>query len=271
VPRGWAEDPQLGRWVDTQRALKKKLGRGKPSKGMTAARAAMLDKLGFDWAPPRGGSRGVARGIHGGSTCDRGTPDCPGRQGSRKTEERPCTIYIKAVKHLPTCKIKTTAVHDIAFDSARVAKILNEQYLGKPIALLVRIKLNSHDGAFELQMPLEKLYAIEVGTKIVRPQNAEGISQTMMASDATYKQGARRLIAGRIRNMNDSWPALLHAAIDARVVTAPIILNSVALASHDCAMSSISRPIVAMVSTICSNTIVYVQSPASCTRTRSAT
>jgi hypothetical protein len=61
VPRGWAEDPQLGRWVDTQRALKKKLDRDKPSEGMTAARAAMLDKLGFNWAPPRGGGRGAAR------------------------------------------------------------------------------------------------------------------------------------------------------------------------------------------------------------------
>jgi hypothetical protein len=202
------------------------------------------------------------------STCDRGTPDCPGRQGTRKTEER---AQVKAVKHLPTCKIKTTAVHDIAFDSATVATVLNEQYLGKPIALLVHIKPNSHDGAFELQVPLEKLYAIDVDTLIVRPENAEGISKTMMASDGTYKQGARRLIAGRIRNMNDSWPALLRAAIDAGVVTAPIILNSVALASHDCAMSSISRPIVAMWTTIYSNTIVSVQSPASCTRTCSAT
>jgi hypothetical protein len=50
VPRGWTEDPGLGSWVKNQRARKKKLDRGQPSKGMTAARAAKLDVLGFAWA-----------------------------------------------------------------------------------------------------------------------------------------------------------------------------------------------------------------------------
>jgi hypothetical protein len=50
VPRGWIEDPGLGSWVSNQRSCKKKLDRGEPSKGMTAARAAKLEALGFTWA-----------------------------------------------------------------------------------------------------------------------------------------------------------------------------------------------------------------------------
>ena len=53
VQQGWAEDPPLGRWVDRQRQFKKALDRGQPSKGMTAARAAKLEALGFNWAPSR--------------------------------------------------------------------------------------------------------------------------------------------------------------------------------------------------------------------------
>jgi hypothetical protein len=49
VPRGWAEDPRLGTWVNKQRALKRKLGRGEPSWGMTAERAARLTALGLAW------------------------------------------------------------------------------------------------------------------------------------------------------------------------------------------------------------------------------
>jgi hypothetical protein len=49
VPNRWAEDPQLGRWVDRQRQYKKKLDRGESSEGMTAARAAKLEALGFAW------------------------------------------------------------------------------------------------------------------------------------------------------------------------------------------------------------------------------
>jgi hypothetical protein len=52
VPRGWAEDPGLGSWVDNQRKGKKKLDRGEPSPGITAARVAQLDALGFVWDPP---------------------------------------------------------------------------------------------------------------------------------------------------------------------------------------------------------------------------
>jgi hypothetical protein len=48
-PGAWAEDPKLGRWVSTQRKFKKKLDRGEPSEGMTAARAARLEALGFAW------------------------------------------------------------------------------------------------------------------------------------------------------------------------------------------------------------------------------
>jgi hypothetical protein len=56
VPQGWAEDPPLARWVKNQRAFKKKLDRGEPSEGMTAARVAKLEALGFIWALPRGGA-----------------------------------------------------------------------------------------------------------------------------------------------------------------------------------------------------------------------
>ena len=50
VTMRWAEDPKLDTWVNTQRKFKRKLDRGEPSEGMTAARAAKLDKLGFPWA-----------------------------------------------------------------------------------------------------------------------------------------------------------------------------------------------------------------------------
>jgi hypothetical protein len=49
VPHRWAEDPLLGSWVNTQRKFKKALDCGEPGKGMTAARAAKLDALGFAW------------------------------------------------------------------------------------------------------------------------------------------------------------------------------------------------------------------------------
>jgi hypothetical protein len=50
IPQSWAEDPKLGRWVDTQRQGKRKLDRGAPkSDGMTAERAAKLTALGFVW------------------------------------------------------------------------------------------------------------------------------------------------------------------------------------------------------------------------------
>jgi hypothetical protein len=57
VPHRWAEDPQLGTWVNNQRARKRKLDRGEPSAGMTASRAARLTALGFEWDPPVGGGQ----------------------------------------------------------------------------------------------------------------------------------------------------------------------------------------------------------------------
>ena len=53
VPRRQPEDKPLGNWVDNQRRCKKKLDRGELSEGMTVARAAKLDALGFAWAPSR--------------------------------------------------------------------------------------------------------------------------------------------------------------------------------------------------------------------------
>jgi hypothetical protein len=52
VPWGWAEDPRLASWVNSQRARKRKLDRGKPSHGMTVEWAARLEALGFVWEGP---------------------------------------------------------------------------------------------------------------------------------------------------------------------------------------------------------------------------
>jgi hypothetical protein len=52
VPRGWAEDPQLATWVDSQRKRKRLLDRGEPDRqGMTAERAARLTAVGLVWDP----------------------------------------------------------------------------------------------------------------------------------------------------------------------------------------------------------------------------
>jgi hypothetical protein len=56
VPQGWAKDPRLGSWVNTQRMYKKKLDHGEPSPGMTTERAAKLAALGFS-APARQATR----------------------------------------------------------------------------------------------------------------------------------------------------------------------------------------------------------------------
>ena len=60
VPTRWAEDPPLGSWVSNQRAYKKALDRGDPSIGMTAARAARLEALGFAWALSINGNKRTA-------------------------------------------------------------------------------------------------------------------------------------------------------------------------------------------------------------------
>ena len=59
VPCSWAEDPRLGTWVANQRNYKKRLDRGHPSSGMTAARglgnlpgALREGPRGDDWAVP---------------------------------------------------------------------------------------------------------------------------------------------------------------------------------------------------------------------------
>jgi hypothetical protein len=49
VTQDRAEDSTLARWTMKQRTLKKTVDRGEPSEGMTAARAAKLDALGFAW------------------------------------------------------------------------------------------------------------------------------------------------------------------------------------------------------------------------------
>jgi hypothetical protein len=49
VPQGWAEDPRLGKWVNHQRHLKRKLDRGQLSDGTTAEQAARLMALGLAW------------------------------------------------------------------------------------------------------------------------------------------------------------------------------------------------------------------------------
>jgi hypothetical protein len=47
VPRDWAEDPALVKWVSKQRQNKRKLDAGKPMHGMTAERVAQLTALGL--------------------------------------------------------------------------------------------------------------------------------------------------------------------------------------------------------------------------------
>ena len=49
VPWGWAKDPRLGSWASKQGKFKRKLDHGEPSEGITVARAAKLDALGFAW------------------------------------------------------------------------------------------------------------------------------------------------------------------------------------------------------------------------------
>ena len=53
VPQDWAADPWLGKWVNNQRKLKRKLDRGEPSEGMAADRAARLTVVGFVRDPAR--------------------------------------------------------------------------------------------------------------------------------------------------------------------------------------------------------------------------
>jgi hypothetical protein len=49
MPQGWAEDPRLANFVQRQRVEKKVLDRGGASPGLTAARVAKLDAIGFAW------------------------------------------------------------------------------------------------------------------------------------------------------------------------------------------------------------------------------
>ena len=51
VPQGWPEDPALGGFVNSQRDHKKKLDSGEPARGLTVERVAVLDEMGFEWAP----------------------------------------------------------------------------------------------------------------------------------------------------------------------------------------------------------------------------
>ena len=52
VPKGWLVDPQLGRWVGSQRAYKKRLAAGHPNSKTMTERVAKLDALGFEWVLP---------------------------------------------------------------------------------------------------------------------------------------------------------------------------------------------------------------------------
>jgi hypothetical protein len=65
VRRAWAEDPQLAVWVNKQRTSKQKLDRGEAQpprgSGITAARVAKLDTLGFFWVMIRGWEAQFAR------------------------------------------------------------------------------------------------------------------------------------------------------------------------------------------------------------------
>ena len=49
------DSPQLGRWLEKQRGLKRKLDKGEHADGMTFERVAKLAALGCVWDPPKGG------------------------------------------------------------------------------------------------------------------------------------------------------------------------------------------------------------------------
>ncbi|KAL7572636.1 hypothetical protein ACA910_010387 [Epithemia clementina (nom. ined.)] len=51
VPRNYAENPQLGTWVMTQRVQYGRMMNEGQSSSMTAERVALLEKIGFDWDP----------------------------------------------------------------------------------------------------------------------------------------------------------------------------------------------------------------------------
>ena len=101
VPLRWADDKQLGKWVVHQRGRKRKLDRGEPSKGMTAARAARLTALGLVWDPP-GGCRHVnpddfyywhfkdTKGASGGKAKNKAKKQRPPRE-----ECRACRRYLQ--------------------------------------------------------------------------------------------------------------------------------------------------------------------------------
>jgi hypothetical protein len=98
VPRGWAEDPGLSNWVNNQRQCKGKLDRGEPSEGMTVARAARLDAVGFAWVGGLMGDAGweaqlaklkAYRSEHGDCSVPQGWAEDP-RLGMWISTQRQC-------------------------------------------------------------------------------------------------------------------------------------------------------------------------------------
>ena len=83
VPHRWAEDQRLGRWVGDQRAGKRKVDRGEPSRGMTVARAAKLEALGFAWAVSAATPLTKEERVEAGGGVAQGA-GCEGREGRAK-------------------------------------------------------------------------------------------------------------------------------------------------------------------------------------------
>jgi hypothetical protein len=51
-PAARGDNPQLGKWAEKLRGLKRKFDRGEPAQGMCSERVSMLTALGFPWNPP---------------------------------------------------------------------------------------------------------------------------------------------------------------------------------------------------------------------------
>jgi hypothetical protein len=101
VPRHWAEDPRLARWVGTQRELKRKLDRGEPSEGMTAERAARLTALGLVWRPSMKRRRSGGAAPPGGAFCRRSSPRVPPPPAVGEEDEYEVELGLGRIVALP--------------------------------------------------------------------------------------------------------------------------------------------------------------------------
>ena len=80
VPRGYAENPQLGTWVNTQRQQYKKFQQDPSTSSMTQERIERLESIAFQW-----NGRSLKPNKHSSGECDDGGDD--GEEGQEEDEE----------------------------------------------------------------------------------------------------------------------------------------------------------------------------------------